>query len=29
MALYRDEVLTVKLPKTEGGKPKEIKIDAV
>jgi HSP20 family protein len=28
-ATYRDGVLTVKLPKTEGGKPKEIKIDAV
>jgi HSP20 family molecular chaperone IbpA len=25
---YRDGVLTVKLPKTEGVKPKEIKIDA-
>jgi HSP20 family protein len=28
-ATYRDGVLTVKLPKTEGVKPKEIKIDAV
>jgi HSP20 family protein len=28
-ATYRDGVLTIKLPKTEGGKPKEIKIDAV
>jgi len=27
-ATYRDGVLTVKLPKTEGVKPKEIKIDA-
>jgi HSP20 family protein len=28
-AAYRDGVLTIKLPKTEGDKPKEIKIDAV
>jgi HSP20 family protein len=28
-ATYRDGVLTIKLPKTEGVKPKEIKIDAV
>ena len=28
-ATYRDGVLTVKLPKTEGVRPKEIKIDAV
>ena len=28
-ATYRDGVLTVKLPKTEGVKPKEIKIDSV
>jgi HSP20 family protein len=28
-ATYRDGVLTVKLPKTEGVKPKEIKIDTV
>jgi HSP20 family protein len=28
-ATYRDGVLTVKLPKTEGVKPKEIRIDAV
>ena len=27
-ATYRDGVLTVKLPKSESGKPKEIKIDA-
>jgi HSP20 family protein len=27
-ATYRDGVLTIKLPKTEGVKPKEIKIDA-
>ena len=28
-ATYRDGVLTVKLPKTEGVKPREIQIDAV
>jgi hypothetical protein len=28
-ATYRDGVLTAKLPKTEGVKPKEIRIDAV
>ena len=28
-ATYRDGVLTIKLPKTEGVKPKEIKIDAI